>query len=251
MLLMMLGGIWTLNNESIEHTYDINNPEITRRDSEFYGRDYFTDRVDKMLSEMRMSSIFYKEVLRSLLSSMSLSYIDDQSEYKEVKLHHGRQERTIAKKFQENNLILPYSTLYQSAVAEDPGKRRSWGVLQMSKKWDDATQRAQRVVSYVDIPVKIEYTLSIWSKYVSHLDQLSSQIRSNFNPHKNLSIKDTNILKGYLSLEQDISKTDVGDQEERLLRKTFTIEVQGYIPSPKFLLTNTGKITSINTDFWI
>jgi len=154
---------------------------MTKKDPEFYGRHYFTDRINKMLSDMKMSSVFYKEILRSLLSSMNLSYIDDQSEYKEVKLHHGRQERTIAKKFQENNLILPYSTIYQSAVSEDDVKRRAWGVLQMSKKWDDATQRAQRVVSYVDIPVKLEYTLSIWSKYISHLDQLSAQIRSKFN----------------------------------------------------------------------
>ena len=240
-----------MNNSSIEHNYDINNPEMTKKDPEFYGRNYFTDRIDKMLSEMKMSSVFYKEVLRSLLSSMKLSYIDDQSEYKEVKLHHGRQERVIAKKFQENNLVLPYSTVYQSAVSEDAEKRRAWGMLQMSTKWDDATQRAQRVVSYVDIPVKIEYTLSIWSKYIAHLDQLSSQIRSNFNPHKNLSIKDTNVLKCYLSSEEDISKTDIADKEERLLRKSFTIEVQGYIPSPKFLLTNTGKITNLNTDFWI
>jgi len=240
-----------LNNYSTERIYDINNPEMTKKDPEFYGRHYFTDRINKMLSDMKMSSVFYKEILRSLLSSMNLSYIDDQSEYKEVKLHHGRQERTIAKKFQENNLILPYSTIYQSAVSEDATKRRAWGVLQMSKKWDDATQRAQRVVSYVDIPVKLEYTLSIWSKYISHLDQLSAQIRSKFNPHKNLTIKDTNILKCYLLLEEDISRTDIADKEERLLRKTFTLEVQGYIPSPKFLLTNTGKITNLNTDFWI
>jgi len=52
-------------------------------------------------------------------------------------------------------------------------------------------------------------------------------------------------------LEEDISRTDIADKEERLLRKTFTLEVQGYIPSPKFLLTNTGKITNLNTDFWI
>jgi len=240
-----------LNNSFKEYAYDINNIEMTKKSPEFYGRSYFTDRIDKMMSDMRMSSVFYKEVLRSLLSSMKLSYIDDQSDYKEVKLHHGRQERIIAKKFQENNLILPYSTIYQSSVSEDSDKRRAWGLLQMSKQWDDATQRAQRVVSYVDIPVKIEYTLSIWSKYISHLDQLSSQIRSKFNPHKNLIIKDTNILKCYLSSEEDISRTDISDKEERLLRKSFILEIQGYIPSPKFLLTNTGKIISINTDFWI
>jgi hypothetical protein len=62
---------------------------------------------------------------------------------------------------------------------------------------------------------------------------------------------DTNVLKAYLSKEEDISKTDVGDKEERLVRKTFTVSVEGYIPSPKFLLTNTGKIIHINTEIWV
>jgi len=97
----------------------------------------------------------------------------------------------------------------------------------------------------------MEYTFSVWSKYISHLDQISSQIRSQFNPHKNLNIMDTNVLKAYLSKEEDISKTDVGDKEERLVRKTFTVSVEGYIPSPKFLLTNTGKIIHINTEIWV
>jgi hypothetical protein len=204
-----------------------------------------------MSKDMRISPTYYKEVLRSLLSSMKLSYVDDQSDYKEVKLHHGRQERIIAKKFQENNLILPYSTIYQSSISEDEKKRRSWSVLSFSTKWDDETQRAQRVVSYTDIPVKMEYTLSIWSKYISHIDQLSAQLRLQFNPHKNLNIFETNLLKSFLTNEEDISKTDVGDKEERLVRKNFIITVEGYIPSPKFLLTNTGKIIQINTEFWI
>lgn len=204
-----------------------------------------------MSQDLKMSPTYYKEVLRSLLSSIKLAYIDDQANYKEVKLHHGRQERLIAKKFQENNLILPYSTVYQSSVNEDEKRRRSWSVLSFHKKWDEETQRAQRVVSYPDVPVNIEYTLSIWSKYISHIDQLSAQLRSSFNPHKNLEIFDTNILKAFLTSEEDISKTDVGDKEERLVRKNFTITIQGYIPSPKFLLTNTGKIIHTNTEFWL
>ena len=68
-----------------------------------------------MSQDLKMSPTYYKEVLRSLLSSIKLAYIDDQANYKEVKLHHGRQERLVAKKFQENNLILPYSTVYQSS----------------------------------------------------------------------------------------------------------------------------------------
>ena len=240
-----------MSNQYTEISYREDPDRREDRSELGYERKYFTDRIESMYRDLKISSTYYKEVLRSLLSSMKVNYLDEQGDYKDVKIHHGRQERIIAKKFQENNLILPYSTIYQSAINEDTKKRRSWSVLNYGTVWDDETQRAQRTVSYPDIPVIMEYTFSVWSKYISHLDQISSQIRSQFNPHKNLNIMDTNVLKAYLSKEEDISKTDVGDKEERLVRKTFTVSVEGYIPSPKFLLTNTGKIIHINTEIWV
>lgn len=220
-------------------------------DPEFYGRSYYEDRIYDITSNLRVSPTYYKEVLRALLSSLKLSYVDEQGDHVEVKLHHGRQERNIAKLFQENNLILPYSTVFQSAVNEDTEKRRSWSVLQKSSKWDDKTQRAMRVVSYPDIPLKIEYTFSVWAKYLSHLDQLAASTRLKFNPHRNLDIAGTHVLKAYIKSEEDASKTEVGDKEDRIIRKNFTIEVQGYLPSPKFLLTHTGKIIETNMEFWV
>ena len=240
-----------MSNQYTETSYREDPDRREARSEPGYERSYFTDRIESMYKDLKISSTYYKEVLRSLLSSMRVNYLDDQGDYKDVKIHHGRQERIIAKKFQENNLILPYSTIYQSAINEDTKKRRSWSVLNYGTVWDDESQRAQRTVSYPDIPVIMEYTFSVWSKYISHLDQISAQIRSQFNPHKNLNIMDTNVLKAYLSKEEDISKTDVGDKEERLVRKTFTVSVEGYIPSPKFLLTNTGKIIHINTEIWV
>jgi hypothetical protein len=66
-----------------------------------------------------------------------------------------------------------------------------------------------------------------------------------------LNIKDTAVLKSYLVDETDISITAVGDKEDRLVQKNFNIEVQGYLPSPKFLITNSGRITEINSEFVI
>lgn len=239
-------------NNFNEYVYNSStSAQATASDPEFYGRAYFEDRIINMSEDLKISPTYYKEVLRALLSGLRLSYVDDQGDYKEVKLHHGRQERNIAKLFQENNLVLPYSTVFQSAVSEDPEKRRSWSVLQKSSVWDDESQRALRVLSYPDLPVKIEYTFSVWAKYLSHLDQLSATLRMRFNPHKNLDIAGTHILKAFLKSEEDVSKTDVGDKEDRIIRKNFTIEVQGYLSSPRFLLTHTGKITKINSDFWI
>jgi len=218
---------------------------------EITDRAYFTDRVEKLSKELKVSPTYYKEVLRSLLASMRLSYIDEQAERRDVKLHHGRQERLVAKKFQENNIVLPYTTIYQSSIEEDPQRRRTWNVLIKESVWDDRERRAKRIVSYPDVPVKLNYTLSMWTKYVSHIDQLASSVRLMFNPHKNLMIQEDHMLKAFLPSEEDISTTSVGDKEERLIQKNFTIEVQGYLPSPKFLLTNTGAIEKIKSEFWV
>lgn len=208
-------------------------------------RAYFLDRIHEYLDNPSIKSSYYKELLRSLLSDIHLSYIDDQGDYKEVKLHHGRQDRMVAKKFQENNLILPYSTIFQSSVEEDTGRRRTKDMLVFDTMWDDAEQRAKRVISIADVPVKVKYSLNVWSKYVSHIDQISSSLRSFFNPALTLRLKNNKAVVSYLKAEEDESKIEVNDKEDRLIRKNFTIEVNGYIPSPRFLMTNTGKIERV------
>ena len=190
-------------------------------------RDYFLDRIHEYLDNPSIKSSYYKELLRSLLSDIHLSYIDDQGDYKEVKLHHGRQDRMVAKKFQENNLILPYSTIFQSSVEEDTGRRRTKDMLVFDTMWDDAEQRAKRVVSIADVPVKVKYSLNVWSKYVSHIDQISSSLRSFFNPALILRLKNNKAVVSYLKAEEDESKIEVNDKEDRLIRKNFTIEVNG------------------------
>ena len=93
------------------------------------GREYLTSKISEFTSNLVISSKFYKDLLRSLLSQININYINDKQDRVNVKIHHGRQERAIAKKFQENNIILPYSTIFQSKVEEDTKKRRNSGRL--------------------------------------------------------------------------------------------------------------------------
>ena len=96
-----------MSNQYTETSYREDPDRREARSEPGYERSYFTDRIESMYKDLKISSTYYKEVLRSLLSSMRVNYLDDQGDYKDVKIHHGRQERIIAKKFQENNLILP------------------------------------------------------------------------------------------------------------------------------------------------
>tara|TARA_R110000803_G_scaffold61671_2_gene121639 strand:- start:1643 stop:2335 length:693 start_codon:yes stop_codon:yes gene_type:complete len=214
-------------------------------------RELFKNDIENYSKNLNMATSIYKEILRGLLSQIKLGFIDDQSNFTNVKIAHGRQERTVAKKFQENNLVLPFSTVYQSAVTQDDDKRRFKEVLVTSSKWNDETQRAERIVGYSDVPIKAEYTLSVWTKYVSDMDQLSASIRLGFNPHKLIVTPFSEETKAYLNEEADMSTTEAPDREDRLLKRNFTITIEGYIPSPTFKITNTGKIIHLNTEIWV
>ena len=231
------------------------NEEIATFDEDLFTKKNYkkssSENHKRMLRDLMATSkdkqVFYKDVLRGLLSQVKLYYTDDQDQFKEIPIHHGRQERAIAKKFQENNIVLPYATVYQSAVNEDKNKRRYEPVLVQRKLWNVNTNRAERIINYPDVPVILNYTMSVWCKYVSDLDQIASGIRSRFNPHLSIKTPETQIMKAFLTEETDRSVVEVNDREERLIRKEFTISIEAYIPSPKFLVTDTTKIKKINS----
>ena len=239
-----------MNNRWIETTGK-SFEEFKKPNNELGPRQYLVQKIEQYSRKLNIKEEVYKEFLRALISQINLSYINDQGEVVDIKLHHGRQDRVVAKKFQENNIVLPYSTIFQSGVAEDTDKRRFKHVLQYSSRWNDETQRAERIASLNDSAVKIEYTLSVWSKYISHLDQVAATLRRHFNPSIGLKTPFSDAVTAFMTEESDISTVEVADKEDRIIRKTFTISIESYIQSPKFLVTNTGKILHINTDVWV
>ena len=240
-----------MNNKYTETSSKGWNSFINSSQTPVSSREYILGKIQEYSKNLVINSTVYKEILRSLLSSIKITFVNAQQENIQVKIHHGRQERIVAKKYQENNLILPYSTIFQSSVATDTTKRKASHILTTESYWDDASRRAQRIFSEPDVPVKLEYTLSLWSKYVSDMDQISSKIRSYFNPHIILETPFSKMIPVYIKEETDQSTTEVLDKEDRLIRKNFIFEIETYIQSPKYLITNTGKITHLNTEIWV
>jgi hypothetical protein len=212
------------------------------------SRELYHMLIDKIEETSHIRNDAYKEVLRGLLSNIELYYVDSQSKAIDVKLHHGRQERTVAKMFQENNLVLPYASIYQFSVDNDESKRRYDSMIMSKSYWDDSKQRAIRVISLADVPVKATYALNVWTKYISDMDQIASLVRSKFNPEVRIKTPFSDSIKAYLSQETDNSVVEVGDREDRIIRKTFLISTEFYIPSPNFQVTSTGKIEEINLE---
>ena len=71
------------------------------------SRELYYGIIEDAVNDTSYRNDVYKEVLRSLLSQLNLYYVNSRSESSKIKVHHGRQDRAVAKMFQENNIVLP------------------------------------------------------------------------------------------------------------------------------------------------
>tara|TARA_R110001583_G_scaffold11265_1_gene51265 strand:+ start:3282 stop:4040 length:759 start_codon:yes stop_codon:yes gene_type:complete len=208
--------------------------------------------ISTALKNSTLSPFVYKEVLRSLISTFNnFYYVNGNDELVKIKAIHSAPERAVAKKFQEDNIVLPILTVHQVGAANDVAKRRYNDILIQKSTWDDDKQRAQRIIGTADVPVVLTFSVNLWTKYMEDLDQVSQNIRMKFNPSLAVSTEFTSSLKVYLQDETSNVTIQTGDREDRILRKSFSTQVEFFIPSPKFLVTSTGRIEKIVSNIWV
>jgi len=194
-------------------------------------------------------SFIYRESLRSMIASFNdIGYINSDDKLIGTKCIHANAERAIAKLKQENNTILPVLSISQTVSEDDDKRRRNESVLMHDKYWDKDKQRAIRILSLAPRPVTIKYSLNIWAKYMANMDQILEQVRLKFNPEMQVPTKFSTIAKALIESEEDLGKIEAADKEDRVLKKTINITLRTYIPSPKFMLTSTGKIEKFLAD---
>jgi len=189
----------------------------------------------------------YKETLRSVIHLFNnLSIIDSEEKIVQVKCMHGNPERVVAKLKQEDNIILPIITITQTTSDNDDKRRRYTPLLVNERYWDTDKERAFRLLSFVPRPININYNINFWCKYRADVDQLLEQSRLAFNPEADINTPFSTRTKAYIIGEEDNSQVAVGDTADRVIKKTLNVTVETYIPSPKFLITSTGKIETFN-----
>jgi hypothetical protein len=194
-------------------------------------------------------SFFYKESLRYIISKLgTLVYINSEDEVINIRCMHANPERTIAALKQESNIILPVLSISQNSSDNADVRRRNAPVIINETYWSDVKKRAFRVLSLAPRAVNIQYNINIWAKYKSNLDQVVEQIRLLFNPHMVIENQYTNVAQAYVDSEVDKSSVEVGDRQQRILRRSFDIKLEAYIPNPKFLITSTGEIEEFDIE---
>lgn len=192
---------------------------------------------------------FYRESLRFLIGRLNtLKYINSENEVLGIKCIHANPERTIGKLKQENNIILPILSINQDSSQNADNRRRTSTNVVSESWWSEDKKRAFRVLSIAPRAVDIEYGINIWAKYKSNLDQIVEQIRLMFNPELVVNNSYTNTALAFIDQEIDNSTLETSDRQERILRRSFKIKVEAYVPNPKFLITSTGEIEEFNSD---
>lgn len=212
------------------------------------ARELYYSIIEDALNDGFYRNDVYKEVLKSILSQIKLYYVDSRGEANKIKVHHGRQDRAVAKLFQENNIILPYASVFQYNIQNEEKKRKTDSFIIEKTVWDDEARKAERVISIADVPVKVTYQLGLWTRYVSDMDQIAALVRNKFNPSLKLKTPFSDNMVAFLSEETDNSVVELADKQDRIIRKSFLIDTEFYIPSPQFKVTSTGRIERFNVE---
>ena len=216
------------------------------------GLEWAKEKVQEKTTTSNTIPLFYREVLRFFISRLgNLAYINSDTELVGIKCIHSNPERTIAKLHEEDNIILPIISISQNSSDNADKRRRQTSNMVIDTWWSEERKRAFRVLSIAPRPVDIAYGINIWAKYKANLDQIVEQIRLMFNPSLVVETPYTTTVLSFVEQESDTSTLDISDREERILRRTFNIKVEAYIPNPKFLVTSTGEIEEFNSDVTI
>jgi len=219
---------------------------------DYNARNWAKELMSKKVTAQKLIAETYKETLRFMISTFSgLKTIDSENKVNSVPCINASPERAVAKLYQENNIILPLITIWQSNSKDDPKRRRTNDLVIPEAYWDEKHKRALRVITLAPQAININYEINIWTKYSEDMDQIAEQLRLAFAPELKVITKYTNSTAAYITNETNDSNLVVGDRQDRVVRRKFEVAIEGYIPYPKYLVTSTGEITEYNAEYGI
>jgi len=196
---------------------------------------------------------FYREITKYVIQKIStLTLTDEEGKNKsDIATFFANPERAIAKLKEDRNLTLPVISVSIDDIEDDPERRRTDSLVEMSRAWNKTEQRAVRVVSLASKPVKLTFLINFWAKYVEDINQLMEQFQLFFNPGMPIRTSRSNTVLSYITQVSDNSTYQVGDREDRIIKKSVQIALDTYIPNKTYLLTKSGNITDVGVDIAI
>ena len=197
-------------------------------------------------SKGMFSQKVFKDTLRFLINFFGrIHYTDRNNNLISIKCFHANQERAVARSTVGDNITLPVITVSEDSSTESEDRRRYGSLLLHETYWHKIQQRAVRTLSMAPTPIDITYNINIWCKYKEDMDQIRENIVAHFNPDIEVETKFNVLTKCFIVSEDAVQQEEAEDTQDRVLKKTITLKVETYVPSPKFLYTSTGKIEKL------
>ena len=193
---------------------------------------------------------FYREITKYLIEKVStLKITDEEGKTKaDIPTFFANPERAVAKLKEQRNLTLPVISVSIDDIEEDVDRRRTDSIVETQKAWDKTAQRAVRVVSLAAKPVKVTFMVNFWAKYIEDINQMVEEFQLFFNPGMPIRTSKSNTTLSYISQVADNSTLQIGDREDRVIKKSIMVALDTYIPNKTFQLTNTGELLDVSLD---
>ena len=217
-----------------------------------YGRSRPTDRIKKQLFEASVdnpyrSHRYLRLLIKSTLNNLKSCNITlpDES-HESVDVIYARPERAVARMKKSRNLKLPIISFDVNNIQPSESRNRPNFNVEYWTVKSVKTGRFSRVISLAPKAVDLEAKIHLWAKTNSDMYQMLEYIMEQFHPHMRISTDLNVYTHAFIESVSDLDQVDLGDREDRLLRKTINLRIEGYIPSPKYLLQSNGEIEQFN-----
>jgi|DEB0MinimDraft_4_1074332.scaffolds.fasta_scaffold02637_4 predicted transglutaminase-like cysteine proteinase len=213
-----------------------------------YGRSRPTDRIKKQIFEATTdnpyrSQHYLRSVIKSSLDKLKTCNITlSDGSHESVEVIYARPDRAVAKMKKSRNLKLPMMSfdiinIQPSETRQRPNFNLEYWTIKSIK-----TGRYSRVAALAPKAVDLEAKVHLWAKNNSDLYQMLEYITAQFNPHMRVSTDLNVYTHAFIESISDIGQVDLGDREDKVLRKTVNLNIEGYIPSQKYTIQSNGEI---------
>ena len=223
----MAGAYWTI--DGIRQEMEALRDTATFQKPDFYRA--FTRRIKELFSDLQV--LKGDETLRN------------------VDIIYANPERAIAKIMEGKSTQLPLLSLQLDGITLANDRRKPMEALVEKKYWLSDKQRAVRYMALAPVAANLSFAVNIWGKYVEEVNQLTEQVLLKFRPNLPIDIRPDEVYQSFIKDVSDSFQVDMGDKQDRVLKRIVRFEVESYIPSKVFKFTNTGEIVSMNYEVYL
>lgn len=180
--------------------------------------------------------------------------IDDDDRIHRVPILIKPPERAVAWMFQENvrkdptlvvgRVRLPVLSLYRSGISPAPSRYVYHKAIDWYRRLrpdgkpglavaEGGKKRAVVLGSSIGIPVDLNYDLTAWAMYDEDMNQIAEQVLGKFSLVGYIRVQGVNVEQVVkLNSVQNASEAEPGDKGQRIIKYTFSLTAEGYIPQP-------------------